>query len=231
MSDGGAMLQPMSATAWAAVGTWVTAAIYVAILIYAIKQVGEAKSLRRAQTRPFVVVDIEPGWALYLKIENIGATLARNVRFSFDPRLASSMQKPWEIEEAPLLRDGVDTFPPRKHYRIFFDAFQDRAGRDDLPMVYTATVTYEDSDGHGYVDHYTLDLNSILHTSPEQPGLEKVGQELERMRKYFDRWTDGVRGLLVHARDRDEMQRQERELLEERRRAREAAPPEPGEGG
>ena len=49
-----------------AVGVWVTAIIYVVILIYAAKQVGEARRLRRAQTRPFVIVDLEPGYLVYL---------------------------------------------------------------------------------------------------------------------------------------------------------------------
>ncbi len=63
---------------------------------------------------------------LYLKIENLGTTLARNVRFAFEPALASSVDRPWEFEEAPLLRDGVYTLPPRKQYRIFLDSFPDR---------------------------------------------------------------------------------------------------------
>ena len=83
----------VNSTAWTAVGAIAAAATfftYVAILIYAVKQVREAQRLRfeterlrRSQWRPFVVVDVEPGWILYLTIENIGTTLARNVQFSF----------------------------------------------------------------------------------------------------------------------------------------------------
>ena len=77
----------MNAAAWSALGTWVTVVIYGALLIYAIRQVGEATRLRRAQTRPFVVVDLEPGWLIFLTVENIGSTVARNVTFNFEPAL------------------------------------------------------------------------------------------------------------------------------------------------
>ena len=83
----------MDAAGWSALGTWVTAAIYVALLAYAVRQVGEATRLRRAQTRPFVVVDLEPGYLIYLTVENIGTTVARNVTFSFEPALASTLSK------------------------------------------------------------------------------------------------------------------------------------------
>jgi hypothetical protein len=82
------------------------------LLIYAVKQVGEAKRLRRAQIRPFVVVDIAPGWLLYVTVENIGTTLARNVRFEFTVPLESSRARPWEVEKAPRLKDGVALLPP-----------------------------------------------------------------------------------------------------------------------
>jgi hypothetical protein len=70
-------MENWDAAAWGALGTWVTALIYVAILIYAVKQVGEAKRLRRAQTRPFVVVDIEPGFLLYLTVTRCCNTAVR----------------------------------------------------------------------------------------------------------------------------------------------------------
>jgi len=193
----------MDSNAWAAVSAVaasLTLIVYFALLWFAIKQVGEAKRLRRAQVRPFVVVDIEPGFLLYLTIENFGTTLARNVKFAFNPPLASSLTGPTEIENAPLLRDGVATFPPRKRYRILLDTFPDAAS--ELPMEYDVTVTYEDdNDENTYQDHYTLDLKAFLYTELGEKGLPDLVSELERVRKELEKWTDsGLRGLLVHTR-------------------------------
>ncbi len=52
----------MPATGWAALSAIAARLIlfvYVVLLVFAIRQVGEAKRLRRAQWRPFVVVEIE----------------------------------------------------------------------------------------------------------------------------------------------------------------------------
>ncbi len=225
----------MDAAGWAALGTWVAAAIYVVILVYAVKQVGEAKRLRRAQTRPFVVVDIAPGYALYITVENVGSTLARNVTFEFPVPLRAAVEEPWEAVEAPLFKDGLKALPPGKRYRVFFDAFVTRVtSNQKLPMSYEVVVRYEDDDGNPYRDPYTLDLNSFMHTSPEEKGLPELVAELEAVRKTLDGWTDGVRGLLVHARDKDQMIVSDRERWEERQRERAArgaataqtAPPE-----
>lgn len=215
----------MNSTAWTAVGAIAAAATfftYVAILIYAVKQVREAQRLRfeterlrRSQWRPFVVVDVEPGWILYLTIENIGTTLARNVQFSFTPTLASTVDRPWEFENSPLLRDGVATFPPRKRYRIFFDGIQERLSRGDLPMKYAVRVTYEDDDGNSYDDGYTLDLNAFVNTSPDEKGIPDLVKELETIRKALDKWTDGARGLPVHTQDKDDLDRRTRARADE----------------
>lgn len=213
----------MDATVWAAIGTWVTAIIYVAILVYAIKQVSEAQRLRRAQVRPFVVVDIEPGWILYLTVENIGTTLARDVRFHFEPELSGTVRPDSELREAPLLRNGVKSLPPRKRYRIFFDSFIERTKEDKLPMEYVATATYTDDEGTTYKDQYVLDLNAFLHASPEEKGLPELVKEVEKIRKEVSKWTDRTRGILVHARNKDAMINRERAEIEEIRREREGS--------
>jgi hypothetical protein len=63
-------------TAWAA---WATVAVYVVLGIFAWIQVLQARRLREEQARPFVIVDFEPGFLVYLTVENIGRTMARDV--------------------------------------------------------------------------------------------------------------------------------------------------------
>jgi hypothetical protein len=183
----------MDAASWSALGTWVTAAIYVLLLLYAIRQLGEAAKLRRAQTRPFVVVDLEPGWLIFLTVENIGSTVARNVTFGFEPALVSTLSKPWQFDEAVLLRQGIESVPPRRRHRIIFDAAPARLDSPDLPKQHVATVTYFDDDGKKYVDRYTLDLGAMAGTSPEEKGMPDLVKAVENLQKELKKWGGGPR--------------------------------------
>jgi hypothetical protein len=217
---------------WSAIGTWFTAFIYIALFVYAIRQVSEASRLRRAQTRPFMVVAIEPGWMIFLSVENIGSTVARQVTFEFEPPLVSTLDEPWPFKESILLNEGIESVPPRRRHRIIFDSAISRMNSESLPKRHLAVVRYSDDEGHEYVDRYTLDLGAMMHTSPDEKGLPELVKEIEGIRKQLKRWTDGNRGLLVHARDRDAMIERQRVEIAEWRAAQGLAskePPDPQE--
>jgi hypothetical protein len=59
----------------------------------ALRQLGEARRLREAQFRPFVIVDLEVTKPplIYLTITNRGPVQAKNVRISFAPPISSSL--------------------------------------------------------------------------------------------------------------------------------------------
>jgi hypothetical protein len=72
--------------------------VIVAAAVVAWRQVKEARRLRdeqrrlrEEQARPFVLIDFHP-WStiIELKITNTGRTLARDVRFAFDPPLTTT---------------------------------------------------------------------------------------------------------------------------------------------
>ncbi len=77
----------------------------------------EARRLRDEQAQPFVVVQLQPspvsGQLLELVVENIGRTIARDVRFHFSPRLESALER-YELADSPLLTSGIPTMPPRR---------------------------------------------------------------------------------------------------------------------
>lgn len=195
------------AATWAALGTWVMNAIYIVILVYAIKQVGEARKLRKTQIRPFVVVDVMPGYLLYVRVENLGQTVARNVRFEFPVALKSSLEPPREIDDLPLFRRGLATLPPGKSYRVLLDSF---ATRKNLPMLYDVIVTYEDADGDKYSDKYVLDMESFLNTSPESNHIESAATSLKELLKVHKSWTDGISGIKVGTINKDVERAEER---------------------
>jgi hypothetical protein len=110
----GLSLEAWSEASWAAAGAWATVALYIVLAIYAVKQVGEARRLREEQARPFVVVDFDVNFLMKLRIENVGRTVARNIRMKFSPTLSSSMRQPWPWERSPLFSEGIPTLAPGK---------------------------------------------------------------------------------------------------------------------
>jgi hypothetical protein len=65
------------------------------------EQARQARELQEEQARPFVIVDLEPGFLIYLVVENIGRTMARNVTITSDKPFESTLPDP-EIDETPL---------------------------------------------------------------------------------------------------------------------------------
>src|SRR5688500_7639878 len=106
----------LTADQWTALGTVVTAVVAVLAAGFAALQVRELRRTRADPTRPFVVVDIQPGaaWSnlLDLVIENIGTTAARDVHIEFDPPLKQSRDDEYPIGESALIKEGIRMLPP-----------------------------------------------------------------------------------------------------------------------
>jgi hypothetical protein len=193
-------------TAWAA---WATVAVYVVLGIFAWIQVLQARRLREEQARPFVIVDFEPGFLVYLTVENIGRTVARDVSIRFDKPLESTLSGPREIDESPLLRKPIPTLPPGRKIRVLFDQYAARL-EAKLPLTYDVTLRYKGPFGKREWEHpYRLDLGIYLGSQEPPKGLPELVTEVENIRKELEKWRSGTRGLLVHAIDRRRQQRRE----------------------
>jgi hypothetical protein len=204
-----------TAEAWTALATWSTFAVIAGSLAFARRQVAEARRLREEQTRPFVVVDLEPGWIIYLIIENVGRTLARNVRVNFEPPLAST-RADVRFEEIPALRDGIPTLPPGRKFRFFFDSSIERLNRTDLPRSYEVEVRYARYDDRALPpETYVLDLHSMLESIPPDEPLRDAAKALKGIKDEVAKWRDGLRGLRVIDRTEQTL-RAEAERREER---------------
>jgi hypothetical protein len=187
-----------AAAGWAAGAAWATFFILCASLIYVRRQVGEARQLREEQTRPFVVVDLEAEVPIHLTIENVGPTVARNVRLEFAEPLKSTFEDPWPPEGSKLLSDGIPTLPPRKRFRFFFDSFPERLSAG-LPMTFAVTVRYSGGPQdrpRPYEDRYILDLTFLTGLGEvRQKGSHEIAESLEALLKEVKRWTDGTQGI------------------------------------
>ncbi len=186
---------------WTAVGALAacaTVVIYVVLGLFAWRQVGEARKLREEQARPFVIVDFEPGFLVYLTVENLGRTMARNVSIHFDQPLESTLQGPRELDDSPLFREQIPALPPGKKIRVLFDQFNDRLAAG-LPLTSDVKVRYRGPTGRKeWTYPYRLDLGLYLGSQPEK-GIPDLVAEVVNLRKEIEKWKDS--GILVHAID------------------------------
>jgi hypothetical protein len=189
-------------TDWAAVAAWaacVTVGIYVVIGLFAWRQVREARKLREEQARPFVIVDFEPGFLVYLTVENLGRTMARDITIKFDKPLTSTLRGPRELDVSPLFREPIPSMPPGKKIRVLFDQFNDRADAG-LPMTYDVEVRFRGPIGNKWLtDPYRLDLGMYLGSALPQKGIPELVAEVKNISEEIKKWRgSGLSGLLVH---------------------------------
>ncbi|MFI0451797.1 hypothetical protein [Actinomadura sp. 6N118] len=129
------------------------------------RQLELAEKIRKEQSEPYVVVDVEASYTargfLILVIENIGTTVARNVRFDFDPPLRSARQFNLPVADAKILKDGIPMLPPKRRFELLFDFGPDRF-ESSLEMIYSVAV-YADGP-HGAVEPMRQDIDiSVLY--------------------------------------------------------------------
>lgn len=197
-----ALAKATNGTDWAAIAAWaawVTVAIYIVLGLFAWRQVGEARKLREEQARPFVVVDFEPGFLVYLTVENLGRTMARDISIHFDKPLESTLPGRRELDESPLFREPIPALPPGKKIRVLFDQFNARLDAG-LPLTYDVKLSYRGPTGGKEWEHpYRLDLGMYLGSALPPKGIPELVTEVENIRKEIEKWKGSSGGgLLVH---------------------------------
>ncbi|MET8517531.1 hypothetical protein [Streptomyces sp. NPDC005077] len=174
-------LKALNADNWAVVVAVVAAVIAVwqahIARISAAKQLALAERIHREQNEPYVIVDIQPdlsSGAVLLVVENVGPTVARNVRISCAPPLESA----WTPAEGQpdltrviqeILARTIPMLPPRRRLTFLLDN-QERFQNTELPRVYMFTVNADGPDGAVETLEYTVDLDAmawvLLETRP-----------------------------------------------------------------
>ncbi len=191
---------------WAALGIWATIAAYIALAVFAYRQLREARTLRLEQTRPFVIVDAAfRNILVQLSIKNIGRTAARDVRVELDERLISTIPGPdWQSTKA--FTQGFPLIAPDRDIRFLIDSYPARMSAGH-PMVICGTVSYSgprDSGSTHYVERFTIDLATYEGAQLAEKGVHELVEQVDALRKELTKWTDGSHGLLVSALDRDQ---------------------------
>lgn len=202
------MLWGISAMQWSAIGTMATAVIALAAAGFAAAQVLEARRAREDRTRPFVIVDVVPSGTsshlLTLVVENIGETLAKDVKLTFDPPLETTFDDDHAIEHSAMVTDGIKSMPPGRSITGIFDQGPAR-DKSDLPVRYDVTVELSDARGRTQEPlTYVLDLAPMFGLMfAQELGIHHAAKALQNIDKRTKQWTKLNQGLKVWMRDAD----------------------------
>ena len=144
---------------------------------------------RRQIVKSLINFDIETEHALiHFSITNIGSVAAENVKLTFDPMPSW----PGDVENAPLLKNGITSFPPGRSYHLWYHSFP-QVLNNNSPIVscFDVEATYYNSQVDSMVaDRFHIDLRDFLYTSsPSSPMYEQAG----KIEKAIKKLTEEVR--------------------------------------
>jgi len=173
-------------------------------LLVAWRQLRESRDQRIEEHRPRVVIDFElrePPF-INLTITNLGTMAARDVIFTFDQPLVTTLDdrrgddRP-SFADLPIFRDGISTLPPGKTIRTFFDSYPARV-EAGYPNRYVATLDYAApiTSYPSFTDEYVLDLEIYRELAySKEPSLKDVSKQLEQIAKTISKWGSSWGGI------------------------------------
>ena len=182
----------------AAAAESLTALVAIAAAVFAWRQVREARRTREDQAQPFVVVDIVPDPrsdnALNLVIENIGFTMATDVKLAFDPPLTRAKETTIEgsrLQDWSVLKEGIPALPPRKRIEGYFDVTRERVKTGATPK-YSVSVSYRGPrKQRTYDSSYIIDLNAYYGAlSLVRKDTHNIAETLEKIERRMEAWTE-----------------------------------------
>lgn len=157
-------------------------------LTVASDQLEEARTLRREQAQPYVVMSAAPYQAmpefLEVVIKNFGTTGARDVVISCTPPLVRTDQNGGS--EEVKLPSTIPFLAPGQEWRTFWDSGRERSQDkyDHLPTRHEVAITYLDSFDEPHTTPSVLDWD--LFTSREwlvEKGVHQGVGQLEKIQK------------------------------------------------
>lgn len=182
----------------AAVTTFFAAISAVANLLQAV----EIQKERIEAQRPYVLFNFEgtSRGAIYFKIENLGNSPAKDVRFEFNPAPLDHADRP--LDDISLFANPISFLPPGKQIRQIIDAGH-RFFKGENPTRFEITVRYFSVHGAAYSEKITHDLEymkqATIPSKTTEDSLEDMSEELKDIKQILKRVT-GSKSLRVESR-------------------------------
>ena len=164
--------------------------VYVAATIQILKvnkdMVKESVKLREAESRPYVVAYLEERatGGVYLVIENIGKSMAYNVKVSSDIEI--KYPRIHQISNSYVFNNSFSLAPNQKIDFFIHHLVDDEKVKEDingLYPIYNLTMRYENSNNK-YTDENVVDINIIKQRIYEvnKDRLKYVVEELQEIK-------------------------------------------------
>jgi hypothetical protein len=112
----------------------------------------EMRAGRGQEIAPHVIAYIDMpygGWVLFFVVKNIGRTVAKEIKFDFEPPLQSGWGNRAHEFDVSFLKSGISSLAPGQELRVVFDAMTNyfdgsavKMLEGTLPSAYTVRVTY-----------------------------------------------------------------------------------------
>jgi hypothetical protein len=150
----------------------------------------EMREARDQEVAPYVIAYFDVSDARYticFVVENIGRSMAHNVRVVVEPPLQSTQIQ--DIDKVAFIQDGIPTLAPGQALRTIVDTTFMYLNHPDLPKAYHVTITYMgglSSAVRRTVQNADLNMYQNMRPSPE-PGMHHLVQEAEKLRKAIER--------------------------------------------
>lgn len=184
----------------------------------ATKSLALAERVQRESSEPYVIVSIRPrdpwSFVFVVVIENIGPTVARQVRINVVPEIESSIDDDATAQLREALARHIPILPPGHKLEYFFDT--NRRWQTELPMAYQFTVHANGPAGPVETMQYDADLHVLGATLKGERPLQKVEDQLGKMTAELKAFSSNYGTANRQA--IDETNRRRREVLEQRRR-------------
>ncbi len=208
---------------WVLIPAWLTLALLVVAAAVGLRQVGEAKELRKLQVRPYVTLDLttkaDSPTLLYLVVENTGRSIAQNVTFKFSPELKSTLEGRREQDSpAAFFGRSWPTVVPGKRIETLFESAIARLADDQpLPSKYDVTITYTAPalGGQQFVERCVIDIDALRGLQfTLSKGLDELAKAAEGILQVVKAWSRDNR-LDVLTEDREHYDAEQKRLHDE----------------
>ncbi|GHO98357.1 hypothetical protein KSF_084050 [Reticulibacter mediterranei] len=164
----------------------------------------EMRNAREEENAPFVIVYTKfdhENMMLNVVVENIGKTVAKDIKLGFDPPLQIRIFRKDDLEDNILLTNGIHSLVPNNKILIPF-AIAINYFNDNPPMVYAVKVGYSGNDTLPRQEiRYDLDLNHYRYQLEEREPVAKIAAAMESLSSNFFQYTEYFKGLLYDAND------------------------------
>lgn len=193
--------------------------------------VEETRRMRRAQTEPHLLVQVEvsPIWINFVNIavRNIGGGAAYGIKLSLDRDFADDSRIP--LSEWGPFKHGIRFLAPGQGHERYLTSLVDQLQEIERPdgrFEVNVAATYANALGEQRTEHFPLDFRQFIGlTTLGTPANQEIATALKKFQDDFHYVAAGFRKLSVDLyTDRD--RRAERaERLEHARAAQEAREP------